>query len=70
MGIVDYGADHAGALTLNFEGLYYSGLPDRERLFAKLFEMETIVGAVFHGDSFLGKDTAGFGGFGAICQQS
>lgn len=22
--------------------------------------METIVGAVFHGDSFLGKDTAGF----------
>ena len=29
MGIVDYGADHAGALTLDFEGLYYSSLPDR-----------------------------------------
>ena len=46
--VVDNGADQAGSLTLDFEGLYYSGLPDRERLFAKLFEMETIVGAVFH----------------------
>ena len=44
--VMDYGSDHAGALTLDFEGFYYSGLPDRERLFAKLFEMETIVG--FH----------------------
>ena len=46
--VMDYGADHADALTLDLHWLYDSCLPDFERPFAELFKMEQIVGAVFH----------------------
>lgn len=80
LGIVDNGAYHVCALTLNFHGLYDSGLPGEERLFAKLLEGEKIDGVVFHGfrlfgiileysgifSVILGKDMMEFGGLGAI----
>ena len=48
LGIVDYGADHACALTLDFQRLYDSGLPEEERLFVELPEMEEVIGTFSH----------------------
>ena len=46
--VVDYGADHAGALTLDLQRLNDSRLPGAERLFVELPEMEEVIGAFSH----------------------
>jgi len=46
--IVNYSANHASALALNFEGLYDSCLPDFERAAIELLESEEVIGVVFH----------------------
>jgi hypothetical protein len=43
--IVDYGAYHSGALTLDFHRLYDPGFPRPERAVYKLLKGEEIIGS-------------------------
>ena len=45
VGVMNYGADHACALTLNFHRLYNPGLPGPEGTIYKLLKGEDIIGS-------------------------